>query len=124
MIKMIILFTAIWGVESQYRLTPPDGKAGEVGPLQIRQCVISDWNAAHPEDQLQLDDARGILVARKVFCWYVTYWGAQATRRYGHIPSMESYARIWNGGPKGYLRRSTKDYWKKVESELKMLKDN
>ena len=32
--------------------------------------------------------------------------------------SDEIIARCWNGGPKGYKRKSTLNYWKKVKKEL------
>ena len=37
-------------------------------------------------------------------------------------PTYEVYARIWNGGPDGWKKRSTLKYWKKVKKELKKKK--
>lgn len=30
----------------------------------------------------------------------------------------EARARIWNGGPRGYRKDSTKKYWKKVKEAM------
>jgi len=40
------------------------------------------------------------------------YW------RTGKRPTIEDYARIWNGGPNGYKIQATVKYWNKVKKEL------
>jgi hypothetical protein len=39
-------------------------------------------------------------------------------RRYGKGKSAKDRARIWNGGPRGYEKNSTKIYWSKVKENL------
>ena len=34
--------------------------------------------------------------------------------------SNEIISRCWNGGPKGYKRKATLHYWKKVQKALKI----
>ena len=36
----------------------------------------------------------------------------------GRYATNEKYARIWNGGPNGHMKRSTSRYWKKVLRRL------
>ena len=40
-----------------------------------------------------------------------------ATRkRLKRNPTCEDYARIHNGGPNGYTRKATLDYWEKIQN--------
>ena len=51
--------------------------------------------------------------ARQVVIWYwLRYMPTNPC-------SAEILARIHNGGPKGYKKKTTLKYWKKVEKELK-----
>ena len=43
---------------------------------------------------------------------------AAYTRRTGRIPTAETYARIWNGGPDGWKKPTTAAYWRKVRAKL------
>lgn len=58
------------------------------------------------EDVYNYDYARKILIA---------YWD-----RYGYNVDhdLESLARIWNGGPRGYQKSSTEKYWSKVQNVM------
>lgn len=48
-----------------------------------------------------------------------SYMGRYATpERLGRQPTYEDIARIHNGGPNGYQRSSTLDYWERVMAEL------
>jgi hypothetical protein len=38
--------------------------------------------------------------------------------RLGRTVTDEDRARIWNGGPTGYKRKTTKGYWGKVQKHL------
>ena len=41
-------------------------------------------------------------------------------KRYGSTnATVEQLARIHNGGPKGYTKRATIKYWKKIQKEMK-----
>lgn len=41
-------------------------------------------------------------------------------KRYGSAnATVEQLARIHNGGPKGYTKRATIKYWKKIQKEMK-----
>lgn len=50
---------------------------------------------------------------------YLTYWGHHYKEVTGKCPTAETYARIWNGGPDGWKKRSTVKYWKKVKKEIR-----
>jgi hypothetical protein len=89
------------------------GKA--LGCLQMHSDYVqdaaeyagTDW--VH-EDALIRDVAVHILIA---------YMDRYATvERLGRKPTLEDIARIHNGGPNGWKKKSTNAYWAKVKKEL------
>lgn len=108
------LILALFLVEGGGNLHPPDGRYGEVGPLQIRPCVIEDlrrWGYAYT-----LEDARDFEKAKQICRIYLTHYATRA--RLGREPTPQDMARIWNGGPDGWRERATLPYWQKVRWEL------
>ncbi len=105
---------AIHAVESGSRTTVEGiGPAGEVGPLQITQAVVTDVNE-WINTSYTLDDMHNLDYAKHVCIWYLRRWGAAYRARTGLAPTPEVYARIWNGGPYGYDKPSTLDYGRRV----------
>ena len=90
-----------------------NGKA--FGLLQIHQWVIDDVNAFWGTNYTY-HDAFNRKHAIDICRLYLTYWCT--TDRLGVIPTLEHYARCWNGGPRGYLKDSTLGYWEKVKGKL------
>ena len=85
------------------------------GALQIHSCVVEDVNR-FDHTHYTWDDAFSLLKSQDIFLRYVRHY---ATReRLGHEPTAEDVARIWNGGPNGYLKPSTLKYWRRVERRL------
>ena len=84
------------------------------GCLQIHQAVLDDVKRiASPERYYNVfvrDDA--IWVCRTYLNHYVT------RSRLGREPTLQDYARSWNGGPKGWQKDSTLAYWVKVQKQL------
>jgi soluble lytic murein transglycosylase-like protein len=86
------------------------------GILQVWEVVIVDVNRAYKtnykhKDAFDPDKARDI--CRKYLAIYAT------EKRLGRKPTLEDYARIWNGGPNGYKNPKTDKYWAKVERVLR-----
>ncbi len=108
MCRALLLF-ALWMVEAGGNYHPPDGAAGEVGPLQIRQIYLDDVNE-YRGTALTLDDCRNMTVARWVTLSYLERWHA--------LDSYEKAARVHNGGPQGYHRAATLPYWKRVSQVI------
>ena len=85
-----------------------------VGALQIRPIMVREVNRIL---RIQKSDIRFTLKDRfdrtkTIEMFYI--W-----KNYHHKDSdMETIARNWNGGPKGYKRNSTLKYWNKVEQQL------
>ena len=118
-----VLLAAIMFVESG---TPPagkpipDGKAGEVGPLQIRQCVIDDVNETF-HTNYTLEDARDYSKAADICIKYLNRYGTHYRLKEKREPSSQVLARIWNGGPSGWKRVDTLIYWIKVQNRMAFL---
>ena len=47
---------------------------------------------------------------------YLQHWATPD--RLGHEPTFEDMARIWNGGPDGWKKPETLNYWRKVKAEI------
>lgn len=97
------------------------------GILQIRQPYLDDALLFLPSAwRAQLGDdpkAESCLGNRELSIAIVkAYLKRYATvARLGHLPTQQDCARIHNGGPNGYRKATTVEYWEKVE---KLLPDN
>lgn len=92
---------------------PKDGDGGKaIGPYQIWQPYWQDATEYDPTIGGQYEDCRDREYAEKIVTAYM--------RRY--VPSGkwtdERIARVHNGGPSGWKRKSTKKYWAEVQKHL------
>jgi hypothetical protein len=87
------------------------------GCLQIRQPCVDDVNRKHGTNY-RAEDCLG---NRALSIWiFREYMSLYATKKsLGRKPTDEDRARIWNGGPKGHKKQTTKSYWNKVKKKLK-----
>lgn len=105
------LLNALWQVESNQRLNPPDGDKGKaIGPYQIWYDYWVDARMAYGTYQ----DCRKKEYAEAVI---ESYWKRYAPKAYASGEN-KTLARIHNGGPHGDKRSSTLKYWKKVQAVL------
>ncbi|MEN9524443.1 MAG: Cellulophaga phage phi38:1 [Candidatus Parcubacteria bacterium] len=86
------------------------------GCLQIRKPCVDDVNrrlgTKHRAEDMLGNRSLSVLVCR-------TYLEMYATRKaLGREPRLEDMARIWNGGPTGWKKQSTVEYWSKVQKNL------
>jgi hypothetical protein len=84
-----------------------NGKA--FGIVQIHQSVIDDVNRMYRKTYKH-SDAFDRGKSEEIFRLYLSYYC-------GDVTKAEQASRIWNGGPKGFKKESTKKYWKKVRKE-------
>lgn len=113
------LITALIAVESK-----GDDKAvgdkhlsqSAYGCLQIRQPCVDDVNRVYGTKYR----AKDCLGNRALSVWICQkYLEIYATEKLiGRKPTDQDRARIWNGGPTGYKKSSTKAYWAKVKKAL------
>lgn len=90
------------------------------GPLQIQKaCVIdaNEWRKARGLSQFRFpQDCYDRQKAEQIMLSYLHRYATE--NRLGRRPTIEDYARIWNGGPNGYEKQATVKYWNKVKKEL------
>jgi len=110
------------GVPEACTCTGDGGRA--IGPLQIHQCVIDDVNRIYGTSYSH-KSMRQLNIATWVCRAYLKHYCSKIKDRYyhydteDHLPTLEDAARIWNGGPNGYKKDCTINYWKKrVEPHL------
>ena len=115
---MLILIVALRGVESSNGLM-------SANQLQIQDICVQDVNRIYGT-LYTAQDVYDYKKSREIAELYLTYWGEAYRRKTGRPADYETLARIWNGGPNGWKKPSTLNYWKKVrrgiiieESKLK-----
>jgi len=90
-----------------------DGKA--YGCLQMHAAYVQDA-AEHAGKDWVHEDAFQRDVAIQIFEAYMDRYATE--ERLGRKPTAEDIARIHNGGPNGYKKKSTVKYWVKVKKQL------
>ncbi len=83
------------------------------GSHQIRQPVCDDVNR-HFGTKYRAEQMLGNRkLSEKVCELYLSIWATEA--RIGRKVTDQDRARIWNGGPKGWQKKSTLGYWVKIQ---------
>lgn len=98
------------------------------GKYQITKIAIDDINRIIFERTglrhvYEIKDALNEESAKIMAKIYLHYWGEKYEKRTGEFPNEEVYARIWNGGPYGYLKESTVNYWERVKNTLEVINE-
>jgi hypothetical protein len=110
-----VLLLALIIVESHGDNNAINGSAA--GCLQITPMVVEDINR-FAGTNFTLDDRFDREKSIQMAKIYLKYYGEVYTKKTGKQPDNEIYARIWNGGPNGWQKSSTEDFWLKVKKEL------
>lgn len=96
-----------------------DGKS--FGCLQMTKAYVEDA-AKHADEGWTHKDAFDIKTAFKIFNAYIDKYATKD--RIGRVITPEDIARIHNGGPNGWKKKSTEKYWEKVKEVMKANKKN
>jgi len=108
------LIQALIMVESSGNNSAYNEKEDAVGCLQIRRVMVKDVNRILKQQgkdkQFKLKDRWDCDKAVEIFETYTNYYHPEADN--------ETIARVWNGGPKGHEKQSTKQYWDKVQRHI------
>lgn len=104
-----LLIEAISYKESRHNVKAVNMHEQAYGFLQVREGVVKDVNRVFGTTYT-VTDALDSIKAVKMFVLYQSIYNKEF--------SLEKAARIWNGGPKGYLKPNTLPYWKDVHNYL------
>lgn len=127
MIDWGLLLAALITVESggDTKAVGDNGRA--VGCLQIHAIYVDDCNEINGRKKqagkgkpysYTLQDRKFESTSRGMAIAYLRHYGARYKKKTGKEPSYEALARIHNGGPDGYSKTATDDYWRKVRAAL------
>lgn len=105
------LIDALVHVESNGEVHAVGDNGRAVGCLQIHKEVVDDVNRAYGTTYVY-SDRKSIEKSREICRKYLLLHG-------GRNATNEVYARIWNGGPYGHKRKSTRRYWRMVRRKLR-----
>ena len=105
-----ILWRAICQVESNNDPNAIGDNGNAVGIAQIWPICVDDVNRIVGEQRYTYADRYDPEKSRQMFWLYVRHYKPKGT--------WEQWSRIWNGGPKGHLKKATVKYWAKVKGAL------
>ena len=112
------LLDAIQTVESNGNESSIGDNGKAVGAFQIHKIYVDDVNSFSSE-KFTYEDRKNKEKSQKIVKLYLEHYGKSYEKKTGKKATNEVLARIHNGGPKGYNKEATKNYWKKVENNLK-----
>lgn len=108
-----LLLSALIAIESNGN-DQARGRHGELGALQIKPILVRDVNrimgTSYAHQQVT-NRATATFIAQS----YLAHYGKNL--------SDESLARLWQGGPKGLRKASTRAYAKRVMRELSKIEN-
>ena len=109
------LLKAIATVESNNDPNAYNADENAAGLYQIRPILLKDCNRILRKPRFKLADRFDPVKSGYIASIYLGHYGAGK--------SIEQLARIWNGGPLGYKKKSTKKYWEKVKKVMEALEN-
>ena len=109
------LINAIIKVESNDNVNAIGDNGKAVGCMQIWKVVVDDVNKVS-KLKYNYNDRFNKEKSIEIFKLYINKYAT--AKRLGRTPTDEDVARIWNGGPNGFKKAGTKQYWLKVKAEL------
>ena len=109
------LINAIIKVESNDNVNAIGDNGKAVGCMQIWKVVVDDVNKVS-KLKYNYNDRFNKEKSIEIFKLYINKYAT--AKRLGRTPTHEDMARIWNGGPNGFKKAGTKQYWLKVKAEL------
>ena len=119
---IILLIPALLAVESNGNWQAIGDAGLARGGLQIHAAAWQDGCEYLGVSWDYKTGAHDPAKAQAVCKAYLTRYGKAYERRTGRKVTAEVLARIWNGGPRGYEKRATVQYWVKIKAELEKKK--
>ena len=116
-----VLVMALCQVESGYNHKAIGDNGAAHGILQIHKIVVDDVNRIYYSDGIDAytyEDRMSPTKSMEMCNLYLKHWGHSYFKKTGELPTQETLARIWNGGPNGWRKDATLKYWAKVQQAL------
>lgn len=114
---IMTLLPAIAKVESDNNPSAIGDKGAAVGIYQIHPAYVKDVNRI-ANTNFKLIDRYDVEKSKQMVTTYLWHYGKAYIQKTGKLPDFEVLARIHNGGPDGWKKKSTMRYWEKVKREL------
>jgi len=89
-----------------------------IGCMQIQMCVIEDVNRVYKRHNYVAKDRYDKVKSQEICYLYLLHWGNHYENKTGKKATSQVLARIWNGGPNGWKKASTKEYGMKAKNLL------
>lgn len=89
------------------------------GVLQIHEACVEDVNRIYKLNDTGYEyyhwDAWNVKKSKEICKKYLSHWGEKYKEEAEALgqSTFETYARIWNGGPRGYKKEATDKYWER-----------
>jgi len=85
------------------------------GVLQIRPVLVADVNRILAAPVFAERDRFCPAASREMWRVYLGHYGRRYERLTGRPMDAEAAARMWCGGPDGWRKAGTDDYWRRVQ---------
>ena len=110
------LLDAIEQVESNGNPNAIGDDGNAIGSFQIWESYVDDVNRILGKKKYSYQDRLDSCLSRQMTKTYISHYAIE--KRLHHKPTHQDMARIHNGGPNGYRKKSTEIYWGKIKKEL------
>ena len=123
---MIEISTCIFGISfstlcAAIAEVESDGGVTSYNVYQIEEAYVNDVNRILKRVEFCIDDCLNPRRSEEMMWTYWRYYGTRYFEKTGLQPSEEVLARIHNGGPSGWKKKSTEKFWQKVKAALERI---
>lgn len=112
------LLNALVWVESSRNEKAVGDKGKAVGLLQLHKIYVDDVNRIIGKKKYSYADRWNPQKSVDMTVVYLKHYGRRYERLTGKKASYEVLARIHNGGPNGWQKDGTAEYWNKVRKHI------
>ena len=112
------LLNAISIVESGKKANAVGDNGKALGCFQLHKIHVRDVNNILGRSVYSYSDRLNPNKSKAVTVIYLKHYGRVYERKTGKPATLEVLARIHNGGPNGWSKPATKEYWLKVKKAL------
>lgn len=114
------LFAAMRQVESYNGRELVGDKGRSRGVYHIQACYVADVNRVYGT-KFTLIDRDNPVKAHRIVRLYLSHYGRLYTHVTGKPVTCEILARIHNGGPEGWKKKSTLKHWRRVARVMRYI---